>query len=511
MSVLLCKYSDAPTPANSKSYYEGLAVNTGSGGHADFWNDVSFGGVSLQGSVVQGWYTLDQTEAEARAYGGGGSSDRIKKFTDCRDKAADEGYTAPADHIVIVITSPGIDTFGFSGGAFLGENANVGVMAHEVGHGMDLKHSFSDDSSYQNATWSAPGEYDDLWDTMSYANVYSKNTGSYGNGGPGLNAYHRDRLGWLRKDKIFRFGADGASDRTLTLTALNRPNNPGFQMVRIPFDTGDRYHYYTVEYRVDQDWDSGFPSDIVLIHEIDEGTPNSYLSYLLRDTALASRAPVQSLNRNGVRIDIISTDAASNSAVVRVRSTKAAQWCLQGYVWREASPTDKVCVTPARRTQVANENAQAESHQSPNGGAFGPETCLPGYVWREAFPGDRVCVTPSSRTLAANENLEAMETRLGSAAYGPNICTIGHVWREADLSDWVCVTPERRSEVAIENALAPSRVQPGGGAYGPDTCKPGFVWREAFTGDHACVTPASRSTARSESETANDRLAKKGA
>jgi len=318
-------------------------------------------------------------------------------------------------------------------------------------------------------------------------------------------------MGWLRRDKIFRFGADGVSDRTITLTALNRPNNAGYQMIRIPFDTGDRYHYYTVEYRIVRDWDSGFPSDIVLIHEARERTTNSYRSYLLRDTSLPGRPPVQALDRNGVRIDILSTNPATESAVVRVRSARAAEWCLQGYVWREAAPTDKVCVTPERRAQVANENAQAASHQSPNGGAFGPETCLSGYVWREAFPGDRVCVTPASRTLAANENLAALNTRLGSAAYGPNICTPGHVWREADLSDWVCVTPARRSEVATENALAASRVEPGGGAYGPDTCKPGFVWRDAFTGDRVCVTPASRSTARSESETANDRLAKKGA
>ena len=75
--------------------------------------------------------------------------------------------------MVIVITSPGIDTFGFGGGAFLGEDANVGIMSHEVGHGFTLSHSFSDDPAYQNATWSAMGEYDDQWDLMSYANVLS--------------------------------------------------------------------------------------------------------------------------------------------------------------------------------------------------------------------------------------------------------------------------------------------------------------------------------------------------
>ena len=73
--------------------------------------------------------------------------------------------------------------------------------------------------------------------------------------------------------------------------------------------------------------------------------------------------------------------------------------CKQGYVWREASPTDHVCVPPASRTRAQSDNAQAILRRSPVGGAYGPDTCLPGFVWREAFPGDRVCVTPGRRTI----------------------------------------------------------------------------------------------------------------
>ncbi len=78
--------------------------------------------------------------------------------------------------------------------------------------------------------------------------------------------------------------------------------------------------------------------------------------------------------------------------------------CAQGYVWRMASPTDYVCVTPQAREDAAKENDLANERREPNGGAYGPNTCRPGFVWREAFPGDFICVPPHARTRIAEEN-----------------------------------------------------------------------------------------------------------
>jgi hypothetical protein len=85
--------------------------------------------------------------------------------------------------------------------------------------------------------------------------------------------------------------------------------------------------------------------------------------------------------------------------------------CRQGYVWREAFPGDHVCVTPATRTQAAQDNSQADARRQPGGGVSGPNTCLQGYVWREARPGDLVCVTPETRAQAAADNREAAARR----------------------------------------------------------------------------------------------------
>ena len=78
--------------------------------------------------------------------------------------------------------------------------------------------------------------------------------------------------------------------------------------------------------------------------------------------------------------------------------------CRDGYVWREAIPSDHVCVTPEARSRTASENAAAASRVQPGGGAYGPATCIMGFVWREAYPGDVVCVTPEIRELVKQEN-----------------------------------------------------------------------------------------------------------
>jgi len=107
----------------------------------------------------------------------------------------------------------------------------------------------------------------------------------------------------------------------------------------------------------------------------------------------------------------VSSIASILALVVLVLSETGARAagdaCIQGFVWREASSVDHVCVTPQTRTETAADNAAALSRVNPNGGPFGKFTCLQGFVWREAFNGDTVCVTPATRTQAAADNAEA--------------------------------------------------------------------------------------------------------
>ncbi|MFK4036860.1 hypothetical protein ACI2LC_13795 [Nonomuraea wenchangensis] len=86
--------------------------------------------------------------------------------------------------------------------------------------------------------------------------------------------------------------------------------------------------------------------------------------------------------------------------------------CLVGFVWREARPTDHVCVTPKVRERTQVENRLKYTNWVT--GAYGPHTCVNGTVWREAFAGDDVCVTPRSRDEARQDNAQAADRRVAA-------------------------------------------------------------------------------------------------
>lgn len=100
--------------------------------------------------------------------------------------------------------------------------------------------------------------------------------------------------------------------------------------------------------------------------------------------------------------------------------------CKQGYVWREAIPSDHVCVTPAIRQQTWDDNGQASARRDPTG-PYGPDTCKQGYVWRDAFANDHVCVTPQTRQQAQDDNRHAAERLATSAGSGQNRSLVGNV------------------------------------------------------------------------------------
>lgn len=501
-SFLLCRFADSGVPSRSLSFYQDMIINSGTGGLNDYWKDVSNGKANLDGSVVKGWYTMTSTSEQARQELAKPDRDREKFLRECiaAAKASNtDPYTVPSDHNVAVITEPGVDMWGRFGASFFPNDVNLAGLAHEIGHGLGLSHSFSDDPNYKNSEWAQVGEYDNYWDIMSYPNILSTKTSNFGSGGPGLNAYHMDRLGWIPINRILTVGADGMSSKVITIAALSHPEVTGYQLVRIPFDTADPFHYYTVEFRKNEKWDYGFLTSRVLIHEIK--SPN-YQSYLLRERT-SSRTPLQSLSANGVEITVNNIASSAHQATITVTfKTDIVSRCLQGYVLREVDTTDTVCVTEITKSQIKIDNALGLLRRTATG------ACKSGFVWREAVQKDRVCVTGTVRAQTQTDNQLANSrknpTRLTT---GPNTCQSGYVWREADQNDYVCVTGDVRAQVQSDNAQASNRRNPSG-PYGPNTCIQGYVWREAYAGDYVCVTGAVRTQARNDNAQAQNRLLK---
>jgi hypothetical protein len=495
-SFILCKFSDSPAPPNDVNYYRNMTIVPGTKGLDDYVKAISYGKADLSGSVLHGWYT----EAHTLAYEQGLAS-RWQRVQDCIDAAAassTDPYVPPSGQRVYVITSPGVDLAGWENTAAIGgDDVALPEIAHEFGHGVGLNHSWSNDVTWKDASWAGGGEYDNPWDLMSAANVYVDPTGAFGGGPPDLDAHHLDEMGWLPKSRVLTLGVDGILSRTVTLAAQTHPEASGYLLARIPFDASDRFHYYTVEYRTPDGWDSGIPASIVMINEVKDNS-SYYQTTLIRQlgsfAGTGDGPPVQSINLNGVAITVQGT--SGDQATIEI-STKFALLCAQGYVWREASAIDRVCVTPATRTQAAADNSQAGSRHLPNS-----TTCIQGYVWREAYPGDVDCVTPATRAQAKTDNANAYNHVDESlVTYGPNTCQNGYVWRDGDESDYVCVSNEVRAQALADDTAAGNRHVPGS-----DTCVQGYVWREAWPGDHVCVTPATRSQAQNDNGQATQRL-----
>ena len=495
-SVLLCKFSDQTAQPQTNAFFDGLLLQTGGDGVADYYRTISRGEMDFQGSAVKGWYTMKRTLAAAR------SLSRGRRIQDCVDAAVAGGYTVPARHRVVAIVNGQVDSGYADRRVLLDPLAwNVAFAAHEMGHAMDLDHSFSDDTTQR---WGGgPAEYDDEWDLMSAMHIFLRTTTRYGFAPVGLNSEYRERMGWLRRDQSLTFGTDGVRTKTVTLKSLYGFGTSGIRVVRVPIEVGNRFRYYAVELRTKGGVDVAIPNHVVRIYEVNRGGDRMMPTTFVFRERFGPRDPVQTLvdPLNDITINVNSINASAGTASVTI-TAGIAERCAQGYVWREAEAGDRVCVTPAVRTHTRVDNL-APGRVRPDGGASGPDTCKSGFVWREATgPGDHVCVTPATRTQARADNAAAPKRRAVTGALGPNACKPNYVWREADQLDWVCVRPSVRAAVRADNAAAPGRHLPR-----QRTCRQGYVWREAYLDDRVCVVPSRHAQALRDNAAAGSRLA----
>jgi hypothetical protein len=305
-AVIKCKFSDQP----QEPIFDPTFI-TGENGMAGYWGEMSYGQVSLDGTAIFGWYTMSHSLAQDRAL------TRQQRIDACIAAATDVDVSR--FYGVIAILNAKID----SGAAGLGRVVLDPLAwfptfaGHEMGHGYGLDHTFDDTGVvYDPGSDGRPGAYGDGWDIMSAQNFGNSNPtfpGTYGNSGPGLIAANLDKLGWMPADRILTW--DGISE-TATLAALNLPLVPGYLMVKMPFDDANPNHYYTIEFRIKNDWDRGIPQDTVLIHEV----RTDGLFYLIKANGGPQRLPGQTFHdvNNNVAITVLNIDSASERATVNI-------------------------------------------------------------------------------------------------------------------------------------------------------------------------------------------------
>jgi hypothetical protein len=425
---IACKFSDTQTLPVSMSMLQTKLLGSGVGSLADWVSGVSYGTATMS-ATLHGYYTIPMTGAQGQAAENGGRGAIYTACVKAAENSTGTGLTARFTKTpgrgLSVVTWPSVDTYGSVGESMDGANQPVGEFAHEFGHGLNLNHSWTNDYNWYDPP-SAGGDYGNPWDTMSYGNVYDAATPpeSTNGGGPGLDAYHLDALGWIPLSRILNVGSDGVITQTLTLAPLNHPERPGYLLVRVPIDKNDPFHYLTIEYQTKDGWSSGIPDNEVLINEVGQpsvieprtfptytgGWPNYYSTYLQRAPSSSKGAndgtPLQTEDVFGAHIAVQGTPGETASVKATAAFINAAIFgpntCAEGYVWRQADDKDYVCVSLATRQQAQSDNAAAASRHLPNSA-----TCKEGFVWRDAFPNDKVCVTTAIRSQASSDNAAA--------------------------------------------------------------------------------------------------------
>jgi hypothetical protein len=347
LAVILCKPSDRLTEPHPPSYYEAMFNETGNGqgGMFDYWRDVSYGQLSVSGTVVKGWYTVPKTVAEWNALARGEDIDA------CASTAKDDVDFSKFAGVVVLTNATGFeeDLYGTAGPVTIaGKSYAIGAMVaeedqpmriifHEAGHSLGLVHSRVHSRMTPTSTQS---DYGDPWDVMSCDDACLHGATSYqGTGGPGLNVVQLATAGWLPADRGFRsFDNSACRQSTVPMAALNHPEVPGYLEVRVPaaipisfagtqLTTTD---YYAVELRSKDGWDAAIPTDTTVIHL--HGMDN--YSYLVDTNGVIGsyyRPPGIGQGAAGTEyvdtarnayIAINTLDAAANTATVTVAGCK---------------------------------------------------------------------------------------------------------------------------------------------------------------------------------------------
>ncbi len=276
---ILCKFSDVATEPQNLAFFQAMYADTRPGlGH--YWREQSFNKINLLGSGAVGWLTLPQP----RSYyiydttGDGTPDANLKRLADDCTGVADSAVYFPDYTGVNLMFNANLDCCAWGGGRYLnldGQNryysmtweppwgyANIGVMAHEMGHGFGLPHSSGDYGEV----------YDNQWDVMSGAtagcNRAQGRDPTYGCLGQHTISYHKNLLGWITPTLVYT--VTPASRVTLTLDNLATPAG-NYLMVRLPQGSSTRFK--TIEARQLTGYDSSLPGTAVIVHDVDTTRP----------------------------------------------------------------------------------------------------------------------------------------------------------------------------------------------------------------------------------------------
>ncbi|WP_432471296.1 Ig-like domain-containing protein [Amphritea sp. HPY] len=269
VAVIMVNFQDQP---NDKPWTASQAQSLIFDQVNSFYQENSYNQTWLTGDVL-GWYTVPLNGAAS--------------CPGDYDTAADAAAAASGvnlsnyDHIIYMLppASACSGNFGTVGGspsrAWINAGLDFQILTHELGHNFGLRHAHGLDCSggvLQSAC--VQSEYGDILDIMGVEQGH-------------LNAFHKERLGWLgynQSPPITEIVTSGTY--TITPTETNDNNPKGLKILRGTDPSTGQNSWYYLEYRQPIGFDSPlfqtgsykYPENLrngVVIHKIIEGDGNS--------------------------------------------------------------------------------------------------------------------------------------------------------------------------------------------------------------------------------------------
>jgi M6 family metalloprotease-like protein len=272
---ILCKFNDVEAEPDDLNFFKQM-YSAQYPGLDHFWRQNSYELANLDGSDAFGWYVLPD---DREAYLPGGHLDWGKAAHDCT-AAAEQDVYFPQFVGINLMFNANLDDYAWGGSRYLCLDGvcqvwrmtweppwgyeNIGVIAHETGHGFGLPHS--EGMCHQT--------YDNRWDVMS--DVWSNGADPYwGTMGQHTISYHKELDGWIQPGQFYV--AHTGSMKSISLEKLALPQTGNYLGVQIPIN-GDPNHFYTLEVRQPSedpiDYDKWLPGFAVIIHDVVPGREN---------------------------------------------------------------------------------------------------------------------------------------------------------------------------------------------------------------------------------------------
>ncbi len=272
---ILCKFSDVPVEPNDLGFFQNM-YSAQYPGLDYYWQQQSYDLATLEGSGAFGWYVLPHPRSY---YLPGGNFNWWTAASDC---------TAVANAAVDFTKYVGInlmfndllDCCAWGGGWYACLDGlcqtwrttweppwgyqNIGVIAHETGHGFGLPHSLGN----------CQQGYDNRWDVLSdvWSNGTDPNFPQYGTMGQHTISYHKEMLEWFTPEQIHT--SHTGTFNTITLERLALPVTDNYREARILINNNPNY-FYTLEVRQPTDnpidYDRWLPGFAVIMHEVATG------------------------------------------------------------------------------------------------------------------------------------------------------------------------------------------------------------------------------------------------